>query len=140
MKHLRLNPPPRAFAFPFCHDGELNSSLIVLPSISVLLQEFNASLASSAVAKSTNAYLCGEEDSSQSGSNKGFLEASRLQCQPGGQKKGTTYPLGLPWLFCGTLMEAAFLNTSWRVSSVAAYERLLTISVFDSPVGRSQCC
>lgn len=76
MKNLRLNPPPpppRAFVFPFCHDGELNSSLIVLPSISVLLQEFNASLASSAVAKSTNAYLRGEEDSSQPGSNKGYL-------------------------------------------------------------------
>lgn len=58
MEHLRLNPP-LAFMFPFCHDGELNSSLIALPSISVLLQEFNASLASSAVGNSTNAYLFG---------------------------------------------------------------------------------
>lgn len=66
------------------------------------------------------------------------LEAvSNLQCQSGGEKKGTTYPLGLPWLFCGTLMEEAFLNTSWRLSSVAAYERLLTIKVFCSTVGKS---
>lgn len=43
-----------------------------------------------------------------------------------------TYPLGLPWLFCGILMEEAFLNSSWRVSSEAAYERLFTIRVFDS--------
>lgn len=67
MKYLRLNPP-LAFVFPFCHAGELNSSLIALPSISVLLQEFNASLASSAVGNSTNAYLLGEEDFSQVGS------------------------------------------------------------------------
>lgn len=45
---------------------------------------------------------------------------------------GQTYPLGLPWLFCGILMEEAFLNSSWRVSSEAAYERLFTIRVFDS--------
>jgi hypothetical protein len=34
-----------------------NSSLIVLPSISILLQEFKASLASSNEANSINAYL-----------------------------------------------------------------------------------
>lgn len=55
-----------------------------------------------------------------------------------------TYPLDLPWLVCGILMKEAFLNTSWRVSSVAAYERLLTIKVFDSlsapHTKRSQWC
>lgn len=60
------------------------------------------------------------------------------------REKGTTYPLGLPWLFCGILMEEAFLNSSWRVSSEAAYERLLTMRVFDSlsppPVGKTECC
>lgn len=59
------------------------------------------------------------------------------------QEKGTTYPLGLPWLVCGILMEEAFLNSSWRVSSEAAYERLLTIRVFDSlsppPMEKTQC-
>jgi len=69
MEHLRLNPP-LAFMLPFCHAGELNSSLIDLPSISVLLQEFNASLASSVVGNSTNAYLFGEEDFSQPGSTR----------------------------------------------------------------------
>lgn len=69
IKHLRLNPP-LAFMFPFCHPCELNSSLIALPSISVLLQEFNASLASSVVGNSTNAYLCGEEEFSQPGSTR----------------------------------------------------------------------
>jgi len=59
------------------------------------------------------------------------------------QEPDTTYPLGLPWLFCGILMEEAFLNSSWRVSSEAAYERLLTIRVFDSlsppPMEKIQC-
>lgn len=57
---------------------------------------------------------------------------------------GTTYPLGLPWLFCGILMEEAFLKSSWRASSEAAYARLLTIKVFDSlsppPMEKTQCC
>lgn len=91
MKHLRLNPPPpRALAFPFC---ELNSSLIVLPSISVLLQEFIASLASSAVAKSTNAYLCGEEDSSQPGSKQGIPGSKSLAMPAWGSKDMHNVPL-----------------------------------------------
>lgn len=76
--------------------------------------------------------------------HKRSVEVSHLQCQLRSWKKGTTYPLGLPWLVCGILMEEAFLNSSWRVSSEAAYERLLTIRVFDSlsppPMEKTQCC
>lgn len=75
---------------------------------------------------------------------QGICGTKSFTIQLGSQEKGTTYPLGLPWLVCGILMEEAFLNSSWRVSSEAAYERLLTIRVFDSfsppPIEKAQCC
>lgn len=77
---LRPNPP-LGLKFLFCPAGVLNSSLIVRPSISVLLQEFIASfaaLASSGELKSTKPNLGKESTALQQGQPPSIQRAKYL--------------------------------------------------------------